>query len=269
MKICFAILAHEDEVMLAAQIQNLLSLAPGSQCVVYNGGPNPNFAKGLGVPICPYSQPLSLGRLGAFLIYTMRWLEEIDYDYDVLIGMDSDIVLVKSGFDVFMEKTLKYSDCIGINMGVQTCSNDVPHWYPGQTMWDEWSQWQPFFQTEGFCGTLNVAQAYRREIVEKIVSCTDWNMLEFLLQNTKVFALEEMLCATLAWRVGARITRYPVEAIEYVRIGQDYDKLDIQNASQKQGVFFLHPAPSNFAEALLSIENRCMKRESIRTFRNH
>jgi glycosyltransferase involved in cell wall biosynthesis len=239
--ICFAILAHEDENVLRDQITNVRTYNPNSHVVVYNGGTNPEFAKSIDVDICPYSRPLSKGRLGPFLFDVMVWLEEIDLHYDYLVCLDSDVMFVREGYETLLEYALNGYDCMGINMGVQFSREQVPHWYPGQTMWAEWQNWQPFFGTDFFAGCLNCMQVYRKRIVHDMIQKVDREALERLFSSTKVFALEEILSPTLAVRAGARYRAYPHEVAKYIRIGDDYTKDEVSDSLRDPWAIFVHP----------------------------
>lgn len=239
--ICFAILAHDKEEILMDQIANIRKYNPNSQIVLYNGGSNKKYARNLDIAVCPYSRPLTYGRLERYFLDVMRWLEEIDMKYDYLVSTDSDVLFVNKGYETFLQEYLKEYDCMGVNMIIQRDPNELAHWYPGQTMWKEWKLWQPFFQLNCFCGTLNPMQVYTREIVKKIVSDLDMSYLERLLSSTKVFALEEMLHPTLALRAGGRPRKYPVETAEYTRCGAFINMHEAQAARRSGAVFFVHP----------------------------
>ncbi|MCL6547537.1 MAG: glycosyltransferase family 4 protein [Alicyclobacillus sp.] len=240
--ICFAVLAHQNEPVLQDQVDNLLTYHPGAKVVVYNGGTDPNFGRGVtGIDLCPYSRPLRRGKLARFLLDVMRWIEEQGMAYDYLVSVDSDVMFIRPGFEAFLDEHMVERDCMGINMGVQHRPDEVPHWHPGQTMWAEWDLWRPFFGIDSFCGTLNCMQVYRRDIVRRILARLDWDALERLLASTKVFALEEILHATLALREGARVCMYPQETAKYVRIGEPYTVGEVEAAFRDPAAYFLHP----------------------------
>lgn len=239
--LCFAILAHADEGVLKNQIENLRLCNPGAKIVLFNGGRDPNFGQGVDVDICPYSHPLIRGRLERFLIDVMRWLFEIDSEYDFLIGLDSDVLFLKTGFEEFVEKRMLGYDCMGINMHVETDPNEVPHWVPGQTMWKEWENWRSFFRSNYFCGTLNAMQVYRKEIVHKLMQNIDWRKLDDLLSTTQVYALEEILLPTLAVGSGAKYTTYPEKTARYVRLEVPWTTEQVQEVTQDPYAYFIHP----------------------------
>ncbi|TBL78642.1 glycosyltransferase family 4 protein [Paenibacillus thalictri] len=239
--ICFAILAHNHEDVLANQIENVRKYNPGCKVVVYNGGTDTQFAQSLQVPICPKSRPLKKGRLGCFFMDIMSWLEETGETYDYLVNLDSDVMFVSSGYEDYLAACMQGYDCMGINMGLQKSPDEVPHWYPGQTMWQDWLRWQPFFKTDYFCGTLNSMQVYKHSIISRMMEGLNLDRMEQLIAETKVYALEEMLYATLAVRAGGVPRSYPYKSIEFVRLGESLAVDEVHYAQSKPDVFFVHP----------------------------
>jgi len=238
--ICFAILAHENEEVLINQIKNIKYYNPRCKIILYNGGMDPTFGLKSNIPICPKSRPLKKEKLGRFFLDIMTWLEETKEDYDYLVNLDSDVMFIKRGYEEYLNEHMQGYDCMGINMGIQRSPMDAPHWVPGMNMWSEWAKWQPFFGTDYFCGTLNSMQVYRNEIVTKLLTNLDIVKLETLFQITEVYALEEMLYATLAVRCGGKYRSYPSECAEFVGwVPLSIEQLN--TAQKKKDVYFVHP----------------------------
>lgn len=238
--ICFAVLAHENEEVLINQIKNIKYFNPGCKVILYNGGVDPTFGIKSNLPICPKSRPLTKDKLGRFFLDIMTWLEETKEDYDYLVNLDSDVMFIKRGYEEYLNEHMQGYDCMGINMGVQRSPMDAPHWVPGMNMWSEWAIWQPFFETDYFCGSLNSMQVYRKGIVKKLLTNLDIVKLETLFQVTDVYALEEILYATLAVRCGGKYKPYPSECAEFV----GWVPLSIEQlvtAQKKKSVYFVHP----------------------------
>ncbi|QEY21279.1 glycosyltransferase [Psychrobacillus sp. AK 1817] len=238
--ICFAILAHENEEVLVNQIKNIKYYNPGCKVILYNGGLDTKFGLKSNIPICPKSRPLKKEKLGRFFLDIMTWLEEIQIDYDYLVNLDSDVMFIKKGYEKYLNKHMQGYDCMGINMGIQRSPLDAPHWVPGMNMWSEWAIWQPFFGTDYFCGSLNSMQVYRKEIVKKMITNLDIDKLETLFQVTDVYALEEILYATLAVRCGGKHRPYPSECAEFVG-WTPLSISEIEIALENENVFFVHP----------------------------
>ncbi|HEU4963894.1 MAG TPA: hypothetical protein VFV52_08580 [Bacilli bacterium] len=241
-KICFAIVAHANEDVLQDQVTNLRFYNPNASVVLYNGGPDPDFGKGVDIDICPYSRPLNASyKLGRFLPDVMRWLEETGGDYEYLINLDSDYLFLNHGFETWLEHTMHGYDMMGMYLKLYRTRQDSEGWLPGETLWAEWDRWQPFFGTDSFCGSLNGMQVYRRGLIRDMLAGFDWEQLEERLATTNVYALEEILCSTLAVRCGGRVRPYPIDPIRYVRLGQPYTVEDVTTARELTDLFFIHP----------------------------
>lgn len=83
-------------------------------------------------------------------------------------------------------------------------------------------------------------QVYRKEIVKKLLTNLDIDKLETLLQVTDVYALEEILYATLAVRCGGKHRPYPSECAEFVG-WTPLSISEIEIALENENVFFVHP----------------------------
>lgn len=204
----FALLAHQDEHVLAAQLDNIRHYNPDARIVLYNGGTDPYFARGFNIPICPYSRPMKHGNLTRYLWDIMKWLEETCVDYEYLINLDHDVLFLKHGFQAFLDETMQEYDCMGWDM-VTSCSRRDSDLSCVQTMWDEWHIWKPVFQTDLFIRFLNPAQVYRHQLVRRMLASVDHEEMEGMFAASRVFALEEMFFVTLALACGGRIREYP------------------------------------------------------------
>lgn len=242
-RICFVILAHENEQVLKNQVDNIRKYNPQSKVVLYNGGKDPEFGKGIDIDICPYSRPVQVPNLGRVFYDVMKWLEESDIDYEFLINVDSDIMFVNPGFETFLQECMKDYHFMGLWMRKIEVECNDPWWWPAYTLWHEgWEKWNPFFQTNDYIiGTLNAMQVYRREIIQKMLNRIDIEKLEELVAKTEVYAIEEMLYGTLAARNGGKWRRYPTYFQEYIRLGDPFTLNEIKKAKEDPSVFFVHP----------------------------
>lgn len=247
-KICFTILAHDHEEVLKVQLENVRKYNPHSYIVVYNGGPDIEFGKDLGVPVCPYSKPLRYGNLTRFLYDTMRWLEDLNIEYDYLINLDNDVLFIKDGFEEFIKECMQDYDCMGPHMQLQFSPNDYPNFAPGLFMWSEWEKWQPIFKTNYFGRYFNPGQVYNRHIIKKMLSYKDFEELENLWLNSDVFALEEMFWITFALIHGGKCREYPWnfdESLKFVRHMPEITKNEVNIAQQTSNYFWIHPIKGN------------------------
>lgn len=249
-KICFVILAHENEPVLKNQVANIRRYNPHAKVVLYNGGKDPDFGKGIDIDICPYSRPVQVPNLGRVFFDVMKWLEESDIDYEFLINVDSDIMFVNHGFETFLQECMKGYHFMGLWMRKIEVECNDPWWWPAYTLWYEgWEKWNPFFETNDYIiGTLNAMQVYRREIVQIMLERIDINKFEELVGSTEVFAIEEILYGTLAARYGGKWQRYPTYFQEYIRLGDPLTLNEIKEAKADAAVYFVHPITRNMED---------------------
>ncbi|SEC70179.1 hypothetical protein [Paenibacillus sp. GP183] len=114
-KICFALLVHNKRNVILDLLDNFRCYCPNSTVVLYNGGDDPLLCKDLGVLVCPASRKLEYGVTAIFLLETMRWLENIGYDFDYLINLDSDALFVREGYEEFIAEQMKNKDYMGVD----------------------------------------------------------------------------------------------------------------------------------------------------------
>ncbi|MDF2903243.1 MAG: glycosyltransferase, partial [Bacillus sp. (in: firmicutes)] len=247
-KICFTILAHNNEEALKVQLENVRHFNPNAFIVIYNGGPNEHFGLNLGVPVCPYSQPLRYGNLTRYFYDTMRWLEDLHIEYDYLINLDNDVLFIKEGFEEFIKEEMKGYDCMGPHMQIQHSPFDFPKFIPGLTMWREWDTWQPLFKTDYFARYFNPGQVYNHQIIRKMLSFESFEQVEELWLNSKVAALEEMFWITFTLYHGGKCKEYPWdfnESLQFVRHKPQITEKEVTLAKQEPNYFWIHPIKGN------------------------
>lgn len=244
--LCFALLAHKDEYALLQQVRNIRKYnGQNVKIVLYNGSNNPNFGKMVckneNIMYCPYSRPLEWGKTGRFFYDVMRWLEKKKVKYDYLVYTEYDVLFMNHGLEKLLEEELKGYDFIGRVLRKNISDPNKTIWKPGVTMWKEWGEWKPFFQSDRFYGTSNPMQVYRHSIIKRMLARIDKPKLERLLGSTKVFALGEMLYITLAVICGGRGKQYPDPAIAYMRTTPRLKLKEAKDAKRKPEVLFVHP----------------------------
>src|SRR5688572_28676654 len=114
-KICFAILAHAKRPCLEDMILNLRTFSPSCDVVVFNGGADRHLTAGLDVEVCPYSERLKWSKLQQFQFGIMRWLHEQRRAFDFLVTLDGDMLLIKPGFERYLETTMANNAYMAVN----------------------------------------------------------------------------------------------------------------------------------------------------------
>jgi hypothetical protein len=194
--VVFAVLAHAHPECLADQVENLAAFAPGSQVVVFNGGRNPNLAADLPVLTCPYSKPLIHHWLGAFHGLVMQWLAEEALDFEFLVTLDSDMLLLKSGFPEHLRSVMTGSAYVGAHFA--EVLPDTP-WRPGRRFHRKWSgAWQQLFDLPHPYRAFNPGQVFGREYVDAFMAWPRRQDLMAAVEQTRLDALEEIVWPTLA-----------------------------------------------------------------------
>ncbi|SEC69991.1 hypothetical protein SAMN05443246_5046 [Paenibacillus sp. GP183] len=207
---------------------------------MYNGGSDPDFAKNLNVLKFPYSHPLKYGNLTPFLWEVMKWLEDINVEYEYLMNIDHDVLFVKHGFEPFLDDVMAQFDCIGWRL---QNSRDHPDSLPIRNMPGEWHLWQPIFKTDSFLSYFNPGQVYSHKIVKRMLSYVDHATLDKLLENTPVFAFEEIFFITLAFACGGRFREYPEGSLDNdtVRWGANITFANVLQSRKNPFYFWIHP----------------------------
>ena len=241
--ICFALLVHQNEKVVSEQIKNIQYFNPSSEIILYNGGTNKNFGKDLHLPICPYSRPIRHGNLAPYMMDIMRWVEEKKMNYEYLVNIDHDVLFIKHGYELFLNKVMREYDVMGAYMQKLHSPNDNPNFH-AMEIWDELEIWKDFFQTDYFVHYFNPLQIYRKRIVKKIVANVNLNKFEKSISETKVYAIEEIFFSTLAMRLGAKCRTYPWSgdvAPNFVRATDCITENQLKEAIKTDFYYWVHP----------------------------
>ncbi|MDU0203595.1 MULTISPECIES: hypothetical protein [Paenibacillus] len=239
-KLVIIVIAHENEQVLAAQVENIHFFNPEAGIILYNGGPNPDFGKNVNIWSFPHSHPLKAGIIAPGMWEIMKWLEEIGAGYEYLMSLDHDVLFVKHGFQPFLDEVMAESDSMGWRL-----ENNRDHDFslPVQNMMNEWHLWQPVFRTDGFLTYFNPGQVYRHDIVRRMLAHVDHAAVDHLFGITEAAALEEVFFVTLAMACGGRVREYP-EGAKYndmVRWGENITYESVQQHRDHPYYYWIHP----------------------------
>jgi hypothetical protein len=238
-KLCLAILAHNNPACLADFLDNVRAFAPAADVVLFNGGRDPDLARGLDVEICPYSRPLGYERVAPFHYEIMRWLHEQRRRYDILVTLDADMLLIKPGLETYLEQRLGESAYMAVLF------RNVPpdtRWVTGRRFHLKWRNlWQPIFGTDIPYGCFNPGQTFRREYAERLLKFPKLEELLRRIERSSLRDLEEMVWATMAVTLECAPREYPWSVATAVRYVKRHSPVDIQNYLADPDVFFIHP----------------------------
>ena len=240
-KICFAILAHTNRPCLDDQVRNLRTFAPTADVVLFNGGRDPNLADGLDIDVCPYSQPLRYERVARFHGEIMRWLHETGREFDFLVTIDSDVLLIKHGFEAFLDRAMADSAYMGVLF--RRVEKDT-EWITGRRFHYVWRRaWQPIFEVEHPYGCFCPGQVFRGEYVERLLRFPRLDELFERIERSRLRDLEELIWATLAVTLECNPRRYPDAVSASVRYRKRHAPGEIRAYLDDPDVFLLHPVP--------------------------
>jgi hypothetical protein len=239
-RLVIIVIAHENEQVLAAQVENIHFFNPEAGILLYNGGHNPDFGKNVNIWSFPHSHPLRPGIIAPAMWEIMRWLEEIGAGYEYLMSLDHDVLFVKHGFQPFLDEVMAESDSMGWRL-----ENNRDHAFslPVRNMMNEWHLWQPVFRTDGFLTYFNPGQVYRHDIVKRMLAHVDHATVDHLLSLSEAAALEEVFFVTLAMACGGRVREYP-EGTKYndmVRWGENITFESVQQHRDHPYFYWIHP----------------------------
>lgn len=242
-KICFAVLVHEKRDVVEDLLHNITKFCPNSSVVLFNGGPDSNLLMNFNYPICPYSKPLKyLKSQVFFMLETMKWLSEINFEFDYLINLDSDVLFAKHGFEEFLLKEMSGKDFLGIDAQFAPYSWN----FPSQTMKKEWHRWKPIYEMDDFYWCFNNAQVYSKKLVKQIICFDKLNELVDNLKESKAVAAEEIIYITLAKKFGHNIYSYPEDMNLSVRFRPYFTKQEVEDFLRvRSNSFLFHPIHRN------------------------
>lgn len=254
-RVMFALLAHKDEHVLAAQIDNIRKFNPEAGIVLYNGGEDSQFGKGMNAAICEYSRHLTWGHLAPFLWDVMKWLDEHQVNYEYLVNLDDDMLFVKPGFEGYLDQTMRGYDCMGWDMQTSRSVRDADNMNK-QTMWEEWGRWGSLFQTDHFVRYFNPTQVYRRGIVKKMLEAADVSLVDQWLSESQVVALEEFFFVTFAKALGGKCREFPRdERLNVMRHEHEIEQNEAHAAMHHYMYHMIHPVKG---DRLLHLHNQLM-----------
>ena len=238
-KICFGLLAHNEPDCLADLVDNIRVFAPGADIVLFNGGRDAHLADGLGIEVCPYSQPLGYERVAYYHYALMRWLNEERRDYDFLVTLDSDVLLIKPGLGDYLDRTMAHAGYMSVLFREIDL---VDPWIPGRMFHSKWERvWQPIFGTRYPYGCFNPGQTFRREYAERLLQFPRLEELLSRIDRSSLHNLEELVWASLAVTLECRPRAFPETMENAVRYLKRHSPRDIRGWLADPDVYFIHP----------------------------
>lgn len=243
-KICFALLVHNKRNVIIDLLDNIRCFCPNSSVVLYNGGNNSSLCSNLGVPICPTSRKLNYGVTAIYMLETMRWLDDIGYDYDYLINLDSDALFVREGYEMFITEQMNNKDYLGVN----TKRSDEDS-YIGNQVREEYDLWKSLFGDYSLYESFNVGQVFSKKLVRRFLKSTRYSELKAKLKKTKAFGVDEVVYVTMTERFDYKLNTYPKSTGDSIRYRPHFpldETLSLLHWNKK--CYLLHPVPRDMKD---------------------
>jgi hypothetical protein len=201
----FAVLAHAHEPLVLNLVRSLAETYPTSSVTVFNGGRDADFLRGSGVTVNPHSSPVRYGNMMPFHVGTLRWLVETAPDYDFLVTLDHDVMVLKGGFDRYLAERLG-PDGFGAAR-LRPAPLDEEWTLGGTTMpylrrhWQR--QWEPLLGLPDPWWGFNPVQAFARRVVEAMWAHPERAAIVDRAVRSHIWAIEEAVMASWALATGA------------------------------------------------------------------
>lgn len=258
----YACLVHESEECILDLVRNLRYHDPDSVILLYNGSNNPNLiaphfpVAQYGVVLHPHPQPQKHGYLHHFALDCMAFALE-HLSFDVLTIVDSDQLAVRSGYTQFIAPFLASGRKIGMFSSLpERVTADQKHRLVPLRAWQELALWKPFLQKfpDGenqfvhwtFWPSTVFTHAAIRDLVRLF---REDEMLQSIMQQSRIWATEEVVFPTLVKLLGYEIIANPCSC-DFVQYRKAYTLPEVGQALQQTGVYWMHPIERRPEQAL-------------------
>jgi len=196
--IAVGLLAHNKPDCIADTVASLRHYIDDPRIVLFNGGSDQSLtavAAKLGLDYCRYSKPLQHGKLIDFHVGLMKHLAEDNWPYEYMVTLDSDMLLVRDGFEAFLNGQMQASDYMATNFHYL---GQLPDWEVGRYFLHYWRHWKPLFGDVRPAGCFNPGQIFRRSLVDRLLEFPSLPAVLQAARASRLPALEETIYSTLA-----------------------------------------------------------------------
>jgi hypothetical protein len=216
-RVLFAILAHDNPPCLQDLIENVRIAAPGSDVVLYNGGPDRELARGLDIALCGDSQPLHHDWITPFPWAVMRWAAGEKVEFDYLITLEGDMLLLRPGLPERLSTLMAGSDYMAAHFG--SIDSWWHPWSIGRRARWQWqrSGWAELLGTDRPYGAFGPGQVMSRRYVDRLLAHPRLPEIIDRAQRSRLRALVEIIYPTLAVSLGCAPVRNPASRAMLLR----------------------------------------------------
>ena len=145
----YACLVHERQECILDLVRNLRYHDPASEILLYNGSKNPNllspnsFFENIGAVVHQTPRPQSWGWLHHFAFDCLQFAVD-NYSFDTLTIVDSDQLLVRSGYTTLLHEKLSANRSAGMLGNSDAPQPRETQIAPAVQAWKEFELWKPF-----------------------------------------------------------------------------------------------------------------------------
>jgi len=258
----FACLVHENEDCIIDLVRNLHYQDPGSTILLYNGASNTGLLKDrwifekFGAVIHPSPKPVKHGYLHDFAFACMQYATD-HLSFDTLTIVDSDQLLIRGGYSSYLAEFLRDRPGVGmLSSAPAKVHPDDRHNYVALQAFKESALWKPLLQEfadgeEKFVHwTFWPSTVFTEKAVKGLCRMLRENeRLKKILQETKIWATEEVILPTLVRLLGYEIALNPC-SYDFVKYRAAFTIKDMQVALSRSDAYWVHPVERKYENAL-------------------
>lgn len=258
----FACLIHENEDCVIDLVRNLHYHDPASIILLYNGGENKRLIQQrflleqLGAILHPDPVPVKHGYLHPFALKCMEFALD-NFSFDALTIVDSDQLCLRSGYSARLEQFLASRPHAGMLSSMpERVGEDNKKVYTAIQAFEEYDLWKPLLHS--FPGgeqhfvhwTFWPSTVFTRNACRDLLQLFNENqLLQAIMQRTKIWATEEIILPTLTRLLGYEIVQNPC-SYDFVKYRETYSPQDVQQAMSRADAFWIHPVQRKYDEPL-------------------
>jgi hypothetical protein len=180
-----------------------------------------------------------------------------NYTFDALTIVDSDQLCIRPGYTACLEKFFETSPGAGMLSSMPArVTADNRNVYTAIQAFKEYELWRPFISSfpqgeQKFVHwTFWPSTVFSKDACHDLTKIFQENrQLQQIMQQTKIWATEEIILPTLVRLMGYEITGNPC-SYDFVKYKQTYSLPEINQALDKRNAYWIHPIERKYEEPL-------------------
>lgn len=260
LKNIYACLVHESNDCIIDLVRNLHFHDPDSVILLYNGSENPDLLKmdfpfeKFKVVIHPAPSPVKHGYLHQYALSCMEFALH-HFSFDILTIVDSDQLALRPGYTAYISGFLASKSNIGMlsNKPERLTADNRDVWTSIQAFM-EYELWKPFLQNfpqgenKFVHWTFWPSTVFTSQAIKDLIKLFKENkQLQTIMQQTKIWATEEIILPTLIRLLGYEIEKNPC-CDDLVQYQQSYSPEEINRLMSIPNAFWIHPVTRKYED---------------------